>query len=78
MRPPPPDAFDKLADSSRRHNPWAADTYNQARARSASHPHAARVLGRAWCQVIWCLWYDHDTYNPAKQTALHRLIAAAA
>jgi len=71
-------AFDTLADSSRRHNPWAADIYDRARARGASHPHAARILGRAWCQVIWRLWHDHDTYNPAKHTALPRLIAAAA
>jgi transposase len=71
-------AFDTLADSSRRHNPWAADIYDRARARGASHPHAARILGRAWCQVIWRLWHDHDTYNPAKHTALQRLIAAAA
>jgi transposase len=70
-------AFDTLADSSRRHNPWAADIYDRARARGASHPHAARILGRAWCQVIWRLWQDHDTYNPAKHTALQRLIAAA-
>ena len=57
-------AFDTLADSSRRHSPWAADIYDRARARGASHPHAARILGRAWCQVIWRLWQDHDTYNP--------------
>jgi transposase len=71
------DAFDKLADASRRHNPWAADIYDRARARGASHPHAARILGRAWCQVIWRLWQDQDTYNPAKHTALQRLTAAA-
>ena len=40
--------------------PWAADMYNRARARGASHPHAARILGRAWCQVIWRLSRDHD------------------
>jgi transposase len=71
-------AFDTLADSSRRHNPWAADIYDRAQARGASHPHAARILGRAWCQVIWRLWHDPDTYNPAKHTALQPLIAAAA
>ncbi|MBV9309664.1 MAG: IS110 family transposase, partial [Solirubrobacterales bacterium] len=70
-------AFCTLADASRRHNPWAADIYDRARARGASHPHAARILGRAWCQVIWRLWQDHDTYNPAKHTALQRLTAAA-
>jgi Transposase/Transposase IS116/IS110/IS902 family len=69
-------AFDTLADSSRRHNPWAADIYQRARNRGASHPHAARILGRAWSQIIWRLWHDHDTYDPHRHTALQRLIAA--
>ena len=30
-------AFNVLADSSRRHNPWAADIYDRGRARGASH-----------------------------------------
>jgi transposase len=70
------EAFNVLADSSRRHNPWAADIYQRARARGASHQHAARILGRAWSQIIWRLWHDHDTYNPAKHTARQRLITA--
>ena len=69
-------AFCTLADSSRRHNPWAADTYNRARARGASHTHATRILGRAWSQIIWRLWHDHDTYDPHRHTALQSLIAA--
>jgi hypothetical protein len=72
------EAFNVLADSSRRHNPWASDIYDRARARGHSHQHAARVLGRAWCQIIWRLWQDHDTYDPARHTARQRLIAAAA
>jgi transposase len=71
-------AFCVLADSSRRHNPWAADIYDRARARGASHQHAARILGRAWCQIIWRLWQDHDTYDPARHTARQRFTAAAA
>ena len=66
-----------LSDASRRHNPWAADIYDRARARGASHTHATRFLGRAWSQVIWRLWHDHDTYDPNRHTALQRLIAAA-
>ena len=69
-------AFCTLADASRRHNPWAADIYHRARARGASHTHATRILGRAWCQVIWRLWHDHDTYDPNHHTALQKLIAA--
>jgi hypothetical protein len=47
----------------------AADIYDhraRARARGASHQHAARILGRAWCQIIWRLWHDHDTYEPTR------------
>jgi hypothetical protein len=69
-------AFDTLADASRHHNPWAACIYDGARARGAKHPHAARVLGRARCQVIRRPWHDHDTYDPNQHTALQRLIAA--
>ena len=71
-------AFDTLADASRRHNPWAADIYQRARDRGASHAHASRILGRAWSQVIWRLWHDHDTYDPQQHTALQRVIATAA
>jgi transposase len=69
-------AFCTLADASRRHSPWAADIYNRARARGASHTHATRILGRAWSQIIWRLWRDHHTYDPLQHTALQRLIAA--
>ena len=72
------EAFNVLADSSRRHNPWAADIYQRATARGAGHAHAARILGRAWSQVIWRLWQDHDTYDPERHTARQRLITAAA
>ena len=61
------EAFCVLADSSRHHNPWAADIYDRACDRGASHQRAARILGRSWCQVIWRLWQDHDTYDPARQ-----------
>jgi transposase len=66
-----------LADSSRHHNPWAADIYQRARARGKTHQHAIRILGRAWCGVIWRLWHDHDTYDPDRHTALQRVLAAS-
>jgi transposase len=40
-------AIGALADSSRHHNPRAADIYQRAIARGATHPHAIRILGRA-------------------------------
>ena len=69
------DAIATLADTSRHHNPWAADIYQRARDRGCSHPHAIRILGRAWCGVIWRLWHDHAAYDPQQHTALQRLIA---
>jgi transposase len=64
-----------LADTSRHHNPWAADIYDRARARGCTHQHAIRILGRAWCAVIWRLWHDHDVYDPTQHTALQQLLA---
>jgi transposase len=65
-----------LADSSRHHNPWAADIYSRARARGCTHQHAIRILGRAWCGVIWRIWQDGDIYDPERHTARRRLTAA--
>jgi transposase len=72
------DAICTMADTSRHHNPWAADIYNRARARGCSHPHAIRILGRAWCAVIWRIWQDHDVYDPTRHTALQQLLATRA
>jgi transposase len=68
-------ALATMADTSRHHNPWAADIYTRARARGATHQHAIRILGRAWCGVLWRLWHDHDVYDPTRHTALQRLLA---
>lgn len=68
-------AITTMADTSRRTNPWAADIYDRARARGCSHPHAIRILGRAWCGVLWRIWHDHTTYTPTQHTALQHLIA---
>jgi transposase len=65
-----------LADASRHHNPWAADIYHRARARGHDHPHAIRILGRAWLRIIWRLWQNRDTYDPTRHRSLNRLIAA--
>jgi transposase len=69
-------AIATMADTSRHHNPWAADIYNRARARGCTHQHAIRILGRAWCAVIWRIWQDHDVYDPARHTARQQLHAA--
>ena len=37
------------------------------------HPHAIRVLARAWTRVIWRCWQDGMPYDPAKHGAAQRL-----
>jgi transposase len=69
------DAVSVLADSSRKHNPWAADIYQRARARGHDYPHAIRILGRAWLRVIWRMWQDQTPYDPARHGNLNRLLA---
>jgi transposase len=69
-------AVSVLADSSRHHNPWAADVYQRARARGHDHAHATRILGRAWLRIIWRLWQDGNPYDPSRHGNLNRLLAA--
>jgi transposase len=64
-----------FAGDSRHANPWAAHLYNQARARGHRHPHAVRILARAWLRVIWRCWQDGVAYDPAHHGAYQRLIA---
>jgi transposase len=68
-------AVTTFADNSRHDSPWAADIYRRAIARGCDHPHAVRVLARAWIRVIWRCWVDRVAYDPAKHTAAARLLA---
>jgi transposase len=65
-----------LADSSRHHNPWAADVYQRARGRGHDHPHAIRILGRAWLRIIWRLWQNETPYDPTRHGNLNRILTA--
>jgi transposase len=67
-----------FAGDSRHDNPWAADLYRRARARNHDHPHAVRILARAWLHVIWRCWQDQAPYDPAKHHALQRVLSATA
>jgi transposase len=58
-----------FADNSRHASAWAADIYARARARGCRHPHAIRILGRAWTRVLWRAWIDRRPYDPAKHPA---------
>jgi transposase len=68
------DAVTDFAGDSRRASPWAADLYQRARARGHDHPHAVRILARAWLFVIWHCWQDHTAYDPARHRALQTLL----
>jgi len=65
-----------FADNSRHQSPWAADIYQRARARGCDHPHAIRILARAWIRVIWRCWQDRTTYDESRHTGAVRLTAA--
>ena len=62
-------AVTTFADNSRHASPWAAKTYTDARASGKDHPHAIRVLARAWIRVIWRCWLDGVPYDPATHGA---------
>ena len=63
-----------LADSTRHWHPWAREVYQRARSRGCDHPHAVRILGRAWTRVLWRCWQDHAPYDPALHGNLTRLL----
>ena len=64
------DAVCDFAADSRHANLWAAQLYDQARARGHRHPHAVRIVARAWPDVIWRCWQNHQPYDPAHHRAL--------
>jgi len=59
-------AVTTFADNSRHASPWAADVYQRAVARGCDHPHAVRILARAWVRVIWRCWIDQVPYDPTR------------
>jgi hypothetical protein len=67
-----------FAGDSHHASPWAADLYRRARDRNHDHPHAVRIIARAWLHVIWKCWQDDEPYDPAKHRALQRLQEPAA
>jgi transposase len=69
------DAVTDFAGDSRRASPWAARLYDDAIARGKDHPHAVRILARAWLYVIWHCWQDGTAYDPARHKALQRILA---
>jgi len=70
------DAVCDFAAGSRHASPWAAAIYDAARTRGKDHPHAVRILARAWIYVIWRCWQEGTAYDPAKHNALQRVLDA--
>ena len=64
-------AVTTFADNSRHASPWAAAVYARARGRGCDHPHAIRILARAWLRILWRCWQDRRPYD----VTLHRAAA---
>ena len=58
-----------FADNSRHSSPWARQLYTTARQRGIRHPHAIRILARAWLRVIWACWHSNTAYNTTRHIA---------
>jgi transposase len=56
-------ALTTWADNSRHAHPWAASVYRNARRRGCDHPHAVRILARAWVRILWRCWQTHTPYD---------------
>lgn len=59
-------AITRFDDNSRHASPWAASVYAGARQRGKDHPHAIRILARAWVRVLWRAWTDRKPNDPAR------------
>ena len=70
-------ALTTWADNSRHGHAWAAAHYRRARARGCDHPHAIRILARAWVGVLWRCWSDHRPYDPALHRSAEPFLNAA-
>lgn len=70
-------AITTWADNSRHASPWAKSVYARARARGCDHPHAVRILARAWVRVLWRCWHDGTPYDAALHCAARPFLEAA-
>lgn len=70
-------ALTTWADNSRHASAWAASLYARARTRGCDHPHAIRVLARAWVRILWRAWTARSPYDPAIHRAAQRFLASS-
>lgn len=59
-------ALTTFANNSRAASPWAQAIYEKARARGCRHPHAIRILARAWTRVLHACWTTGTLYDPSR------------
>jgi transposase len=57
-------ALTTWANNSRHADPWAARIYQHARARGCRHPHATRILAKAWTRILHACWRNGTPYDP--------------
>ena len=69
-------ALTTFADNSRHASPWAALVSQRARARGCRHPHAIRILARAWARILWRCWQARTPYDVGRHRAAQALAAA--
>jgi hypothetical protein len=69
-------ALQRFADNSRHASRWAAQLYARHAALNKRHPHAVRILMRAWLRVIWVCWHSGVPYEPARHGGELRVAGA--
>jgi transposase len=69
-------ALTTFADNSRHASAWAGAVYQRALGRGCDHPHAIRILARAWVRVLWRCWQDRTPYDVTRHRAAAALGAA--
>ncbi|HLJ59263.1 MAG TPA: IS110 family transposase [bacterium] len=70
-------AITTFADNSRHASPWAAGLYQRALARGCDHPHAIRILAKAWLRVLWRCWQSSTPYQLSHHTTAQGLTIPA-
>jgi hypothetical protein len=59
-------AITSFAHNARLRDSWAAKLYADARGRGKRHPHATRIVARAWLRIIWACWTTQQPYDPSR------------
>jgi len=69
-------ALTTFANNSRHASAWAATVYQRAVGRGCDHPHAIRILARAWVRILWRCWQNRTPYDLSRHGAAATLAAA--